>query len=452
MSEITKNSERIVTIDGYNSSGLGVARIGGHVVFVKNALLGEVCEVKILKVSRDIAYAKTTGIIKRSPRRVEPACENFGKCGGCDFMHMDYDEELELKRARVEDALRRVGGLSIDVPPVAGADSVENYRNKAVYVIGEEKGRAAAGFYRERSHEIVPVKTCAIQADAANRSAAALTKWMDDHQIRPYDETSRTGCIRRLFCRRAAATNTAQIALVAANNDIGGVDDLVGAILENCPETASIAINTDRSRGNAVFSGSFETLWGDSHITDILCGMEFRLSPRSFYQINHSQAERLYNTAAGFAALRENDTALDLYCGAGAITLLLAGYAGRVIGAEIVGDAVADARENAARNGITNAEFICADAASAAVSLKQDNVKPAVVVTDPPRRGLTPETIGAIADLSPERVVYISCDPATLARDLRIFRELGYPLKSIEPFDMFPRCAHIECCCLLTKQ
>lgn len=451
MPDLEKNSVHTVNIGGYTSNGLGVARIDENVVFVENALRHEICKIRIQKVLSKTAYAKPIDIIAPSQNRIEPVCENFGKCGGCDFLHMDYSEELELKRMRVEDALRRIGGFDITVPETVGSDKTESYRNKAVYAVGKAGGRAVAGFFRQRSHDIIPADRCAIQSDVSRRAAAAVIQWMNDFDVSPFDELTRKGTIRRVFNRSAAAANTAQTALVAAKGRIGHLDELISGILEYCPETSSIVLNVNQARGNTVLSGDFRVLWGDDRITDELCGLTFRLSPLSFYQINREQAEKLYHKAAEYAALTKNDTALDLYCGAGAITLLLSRYAARVIGAENVADAVADARINAKLNGIDNAEFICADALVAAETLKRKNTSLAAVVVDPPRRGLSADVIAAVANLSPGRVVYISCDPATLARDLKSFREYGYPLLRITPFDMFPRCAHVECCCLMAQ-
>jgi len=453
MPELAKNSEYIVTIESYNSDGSGVAKLDGLVIFVKGALRGETCKIRLLKVLRNVAYAKIVEIITPSPHRITPACENFGKCGGCDFMHMDYEEELELKKLRVEDALRRIGGFDIDVPPVVGCETLEGYRNKAIYAIGKADSRAAAGFYRERSHDIAPAPAagCLIQADVSRRAANAVTRWMDERNIPAYDEKTHTGAVRRVFCRYAEATGEAQVVFETAEKNLPHLDALVSGLLENCPETASIALNINKSRANTVMAGRFRVIWGEEHITDELCGLKFRLSPLSFYQINRTQAERLYRKASEFAALTQDDLALDLYCGAGTITLLLAQSAGRVIGAEIVPAAIEDARRNAELNGVENAQFICADASLAAETLKNSGTQPDVVVVDPPRRGLSPEVIRTIADMTPKRVVYVSCDPGTLARDLKEFRTLGFSLKNAAPFDMFPRCKHIECCCLLQR-
>ncbi|MCL2401800.1 MAG: 23S rRNA (uracil(1939)-C(5))-methyltransferase RlmD, partial [Oscillospiraceae bacterium] len=425
MPELAKNSEHVVTIEGYNSSGSGVARLDGLVVFVKGALRGEILKIHILKITKGAAFAKIVDVITPSPHRIAPACPNFGKCGGCDFMHMDYAEELALKRQRVEDSLKRIGGFDIAVAPVVPSETQERYRNKAIFAIGNINGHAVAGFYRERSHDIIPAENCPIQADVSRSAVEAVTRWMDTWEIPAYDEITRKGAIRRVFCRYAAGSDTAQVVITTADKRLNHLDALTAEIKESCPETTSIVLNVNKAHGNTVLAGSFRTIWGESYIIDDLCGLKFKLSPRSFYQINRNQAEKLYHKALALADLSQDDLAVDLYCGTGTITLLLAQSAGRVIGADITDDAIIDAHENAERNGITNAEFICADVSAAAEQLKNAGLTPAVVVVDPPRRGLAPDVIQTISSMSPQRVVYVSCDPATLARDLQMFCDLG---------------------------
>ncbi|SHH65299.1 23S rRNA (uracil1939-C5)-methyltransferase [Sporobacter termitidis DSM 10068] len=451
MSEIKKNSIFTVTIEGYTHEGDGVAHVDGRVFFVKGALLGETAEVRVLKDSRNIVYAKIEKLLTASPSRIAPSCSNFGKCGGCDLLHMDYAEELNLKRRRVEDALRRIGGLDVIVTGIVGASSIENYRNKAIYAVGKSEGRAVTGFYRERSHDIVPTEACRIQADVSDRAAAAVRRWMDRFFVTAYNEELRSGVVRHVFCRYAFATKKAQVTIVSFEPDLLHPGALIDEIRKACPETAGIVLNVNRTRGNTVLAGDFKTLWGDDFIVDELCALKFKLSPRSFYQINSAQAEKLYAKALDYAALTGSETVLDLYCGTGTITLILAGRARRAIGAEIVEAAISDAWENAALNNIKNVEFICADAGDAAESLKNRGALPDVVVVDPPRKGLAPEVIATIAALSPARVVYVSCDPATLARDLKLFDGYGYKALEATAFDMFPRCAHVETVVLMSN-
>lgn len=452
MIELKKNTILKVAIEGYTSEGDGVAHQEGRVIFVKGALMGETCEVRILRDAKNIIYAKVEKIIDPSPDRITPSCANFGKCGGCDLLHMTYDEELRFKKRRVEDALRRIGGLDVSLSGIIGAVDTENYRNKAIYAVGKIEGRAVTGFFRERSHDIVPTERCLIQAAVSDRATEAVRRWMDRYAVPAYNEALRTGSIRHVFCRYAFATQKALVTVVTFERSIPHPDALIGEVRRLCPEAAGVVLNVNKTRGNTVLAGEFTTLWGDDFIVDELCGLRFKLSPRSFYQINSAQAEKLYAQALDYAGLTGRETVLDLYCGTGTITLVMASQAARAIGAEIVEAAIEDARENAALNNITNAEFICADAGDAAKRLQADSIRPDVVVVDPPRKGLAPEVIETVASLSPDRVVYVSCDPATLARDLKLFAPLGYKAVEATAFDMFPRCAHVETVVLMSRK
>ncbi len=451
LSEIKKNSTYTVTVEGYTHEGDGVAHIDGRVVFVKGALQGETCDVKVLKDSKNIIYARMEKLLTPSPSRIEPQCPNFGKCGGCDLLHMDYAEELRLKLRRVEDALRRIGGLDVHVTGIIGADSIENYRNKAIYAVGKSEGRSVTGFFRERSHDIVPTERCLIQADVSDRAAAAVRRWMDKHYVSAYNEELRTGVVRHVFCRYAFATKKALVTVVVSDKNLPHPQALIEEIRRFCPEAAGIVLNVNKTRGNTVLAGEFATLWGDDFIVDELNGLKFKLSPRSFYQINSAQAEKLYDKALQYAGLTGSETVLDLYCGTGTITLIMAGKAKYAVGAELVEAAILDAWENAALNGIKNVDFICADANDAARELKDKSILPDVVVVDPPRKGLSPAVIETIAALSPAHVVYVSCDPATLARDLKIFEAKEFKAVEATAFDMFPRCAHVETVVLMSK-
>jgi 23S rRNA (uracil1939-C5)-methyltransferase len=451
LAEIKKNTVLTVTVEGYTHEGDGVAHIDGRVVFIKGALFGETCSIKVLKDSKNIIYAKLDKLLTPSPSRIAPQCPNFGKCGGCDLLHMDYAEELRLKLRRVEDALRRIGGLDVRVTGIIGADSIENYRNKAIYAVGRNEGRAVTGFFRERSHDIVPTEKCLIQADVSDRASAAVRRWMDKYYVTAYNEELRSGVVRHVFCRYAFATKKALVTVVSNEKKLPHPEALVEEIRRLCPETAGIVLNVNKTRGNTVLAGEFTTLWGNDFITDELGGLRFKLSPRSFYQINSAQAEKLYGKALEYAALTGSETVLDLYCGTGTITLIMAGKAKYAVGAELVEAAISDAWENAALNAIKNIDFICADAGDAAKELQAKSLLPDVVVVDPPRKGLAPSVIDTIAALSPARVVYVSCDPATLARDLKIFEAKGFKAVEATAFDMFPRCAHVESIILMTK-
>jgi len=445
---LMKNQVHTVTIANYASDGEGVARIDGQVVFVRGAIHGETCRVRVLRATKTAAWAKIEELLTPSPLRREPLCPAYGPCGGCDFQHMDYSEELRQKHQRVADALERVGGIEAPLRPILAAERQNHYRNKAIFAVGPGP---SMGFFRRRSHQVIPVEACLIQDEAANRAAKALKEWMAAHHVSVYDETRHEGLIRHLFVRTAEESGKIAVCLVATETQLPNRAALIETILRHCPETVSLMLCVNKDVGNVVLRGEFLTLWGEDHLEDTLSGLRFRLSPRSFFQVNPIQAERLYNIALNYAALTGEETVLDLYCGTGTITLLLAQGAKYAIGAEIVPEAVHDAVENAERNNIQNAEFILADAALAAKELQKRGLPPDVVVVDPPRKGLAPEVIEQIAEMRPQRVVYVSCDPATLARDLKHFATLGYTTKELTPVDMFPRCAHVETVALLTR-
>ena len=445
MNTLLKNSHHTVRIEGYSADGSGVARIGGQVVFVKGALNGELCEIKIIKTLKNLAYAKLKRVIEHSESRTAPVCPNFGKCGGCDFLHLDYKEELRFKKQRVEDAFARIGGLTLPLSAIHGADMTEGYRNKAIYAIGMKDGRAIAGFFRERSHDIIPVTRCHIQTESSDLAAAAVCRWIDDYGISVYDERTGLGLVRHVFVRTAFGTEQMAVCIVAAAEKLKATGALIEAIRAACPRVTSIVLCVNKKPGNVVLGDRFKTLWGSDSIEEELCSLRFKLSPRSFFQVNTCQAELLYSKVIEFADVDDSCTVLDLYCGIGSISLVLAQKSGQVIGVEIVPEAVSDAIENARTNNITNAEFICGDAAKAASELRTRGVTPSVIVVDPPRKGLDSALIDTIVGMAPERVVYVSCDPATLARDLKLFAERGYPPLRAEAVDMFPRTTHVEC-------
>jgi 23S rRNA (uracil1939-C5)-methyltransferase len=451
MEEIYHNMIVTAEIDGYTSEGLGVCRIGGRAVFVRGALPGETWRLKLTKVTKTAVYAHGEDCLKTSPARIDPACPVFGRCGGCDLLHMRYEEELDMKRMRVNDAFRRIGGLTLEVSEIVPADTITRYRNKAIYAVAEKDGEPVFGFYRSGSHDVVPVAGCLLQTETADRAAAAVCAWMKASGVKPFDDRRGKGAVRHVFVR-SAGNGSAVCCVVSAEGFGKHTASLVTALRAACPQLTGIVLNINKSAGNTVLAGDFYTLWGESELTDTLCGLEFSLSPQAFYQVNPPQAEKLYALAVGFAMPENGGTVLDLYCGAGTISLCLARRADRVIGAEIVPQAVANAAQNAARNGVTNAEFICADAGEAAQELKRRGVSPSAVVVDPPRKGMDETAVRAVASMSPESIVYVSCDPATLARDLRRFDELGYRAKTAVAVDLFPRTAHVETVVLLQNQ
>ena len=441
---MTKNQEFTARIEGATSEGLGVARFEGRAVFVKGAIPGALCRIALTKIGKTAVYGRLLEVMEPSAHRTEPDCPYYGRCGGCDYRHMDYALEAELKADRVAQTLRRIGGMDLETLPITAAQTTEGYRNKAVYPVRPVNGQPEVGFFRARTHELIAVEHCRIQNAVADAAREALLQWMKRYNISAYDEESLHGYIRSLFVRTADATGQVLVCVVANAERLPRTKELVSELRAAIPNLTTLVQGVHMRPGNAVLGDRFVTLFGEGYIEDVLCGLRFRISPRSFYQVNRDQAEKLYEKALEKAALTGKETVLDLYCGTGTITLCLAKQAGRAIGVEIVPEAIEDAKLNALRNGIENAEFFCADAGEAAQRFAAEGTRPDVIVVDPPRKGLSPDVIEAIATMAPERVVYVSCDRATLARDVKRFSERGYRAHDAETVDLFPRCAHIE--------
>ena len=448
MEALEKGSIYTAVIDGYSSEGLGIARVNGAVVFVPHAVRGEEIDLRITKVMKTSCAGEIVKIHDPSPERMEPECPYAGKCGGCAYRHLTYPEELWAKRQRVQDALTRIGGLELTVEEILGAKNPEHYRNKSQYPVGAD---GSIGFFQARTHKVVPIRRCLIQTEAADRTAQAVGEWMRRYKISAYDETTGKGLVRHV-CVRVNRKGESLCCVVVNGNKVPREPELAAYVTAAVPHTVGVLLNSNTRRGNVVLGDKYRTLFGRNYLMDTLCGLEFKLSMPSFYQVNRDQAEVLYGKALEFAGLTGNETVLDLYCGIGTITLCLAKAAKRVIGAEIVPPAIRDAKENALRNHIENAEFFCGDAADIAAKLESDGLRPDVVTVDPPRKGLAPEVIASVAAMGPEKVVYVSCDPATLGRDVKIFREFGYEAKRAAAVDMFPGTAHVETVVLLSQQ
>ena len=444
---LKKNQVYRAVIEGYSSEGLGIARIDGQVVFVHRAVRGEDCDVLILKVLKNTAFGKVAAIHAPSPHRTEPDCPYYGKCGGCDFRHMDYAEELWAKRQRVQDALRRLGGSDVEVEEIIGADTTERYRNKSQYPVAADGN---VGFYRARTHQVTDIDRCLIQKSAADLAAEAVRRYIRQFDVPCYDENTGRGLLRHLYVR-SNVRGECLICLLVNGERLPREPELVELLRQEVPGVVGIVLGVNTRKGNAILGDRYRTLWGEDTITDTLCGLQFRLSVPSFYQVNHDQAERLYKKAVEFAALTGTETVLDLYCGAGTITQVMARHAREVIGAEIVPEAIEDARENARRNGIDNVRFFCGDAAAVAADFAAKDLRPDVICVDPPRKGLTPEVVEAAASMEPERIVYVSCDPATLGRDVKRFADCGYRAVRAAAVDLFPRTANVESVVLLER-
>ena len=447
---LIKNQIYEAVIVDYTAEGQGVAKIEGCAVFIPNALVGERCLVRIEKAQKTWAAGKITELLEKSPHRVNRECPVAKLCGGCDFWHMDYAEECRLKADRVKQALNRIGGESLEEVPLLAAPTCYGYRNKAQYPMASEKGRAYAGFFRAGTHRVVENDRCLILPEETDRIKKIVVNYVNHYRISVYDETAHKGLLRHIYVRRGAVSGQVLVCLVANGRKLPHAEDLVKR-LQAVPGFTTLVLAVNTRSGNVILGDEFITLYGPGYIEDTLCGLQFRLSPRSFYQVNHHQAQRLYEAAITQAQITKEDLVLDLYCGVGTITLAMAKAAGRVIGVEVIEQAVQDAKDNAKRNGIENADFFCADAGKAALELESKGIRADVVVVDPPRKGLNADAIEAICRISPRRLVYVSCDPATLARDVALLKERGFAVQSAQAADLFPRCAHVESIVCLTR-
>ena len=448
---LTKNQIYETVITDYTTEGQGVAHIEGCAVFVPNAVAGERVKVRVTLVRKTWAAGKITEILEKSPHRVNRACPVAKLCGGCTFWHMDYEEECRLKAERVKNCLNRIGGENLEEVPILAAPTCEGYRNKAQYPVAWEKGRAYAGFFKEGTHEVVQMDRCRILPQETDRVKAIVMDYVNKNKVSVYDEATHRGLLRHIYVRRGAVSGQILVCLVVNGDGLPKLPALIEA-LKAVPGFTTLVLSVNTRKGNAVLGDKFVTVYGPGYIEDTLCGLNFRLSARSFYQVNHAQAQRLYETAIAMAGITKNDLVLDLYCGVGTITLAMASAAGKVMGVEVVPQAIEDARDNARRNGIENAEFFCADAGTAALELEQKGIRPDIITVDPPRKGLNSDAIEAIDRMNPKRLVYISCDPATLARDTALLKERGFRLEKAIAADLFPRCSHVETVVLLSQQ
>lgn len=453
---VVKNQIVPLTITGMTAQGSGVGHISdengqaGLAVFVPYTAVGDTIDCRIVRVEKRFAYGIMERLVIPSEDRLaDNGCAVYGKCGGCSFRHVRYEAELRYKRQRVADAFERVGGLQVTVGEIVGSPSVDRYRNKGQFPVTGTAASAQIGFFAPRSHRVVEQRNCPLQPAMFCAALDAVADWMAQSGASPYEEQTGKGLVRHIYLRQAAATGELMVCLVCTSGKLPQVPRLVERL--KSVGASCICVNINRRDTNVILGDTTFSLYGGTGITDELCGLRFRLSPQSFYQVNRDQAEVLYTLAARAAALTKEDTLLDLYCGTGTIGLSMAHLAKQVIGVEIVPQAVEDARRNAAENGIANARFLCADAAKAAKQLEREGVKADVIVLDPPRKGCDPALIDTVVQLTPKRVVYVSCDPATLARDCALLVQKGYAIGSVTPVDMFPRTAHVETVVLMTR-
>lgn len=450
---LKENSVIESEITAITDEGTGISRVDGAVMFTDFTVPGDTVKSRIAKVGKSCIYAELEEIVKPSPDRIAADCPVFGSCGGCALRHMSYEAELRWKRRWVKDHIERIGGFSLEPEETAASPEVFGYRNKAIY--RAEKGRdgkVVFGFYKRKSHDIVPCESCLLQPEEFKKILKAVKFYFDENKISVYDEKSGKGLVRALYIRQGAVTKETGICLIINGDSFPKANLFAGFLSTQFKNIVSIVFNINKASTNTVLGKKYVTIFGKDGITDVLCGVKIDISPAAFYQVNHSAAELLYGFAAEFAGLSGKETVLDLYCGAGTIGLSMAKNAKKLIGVEIVPEAVENAKKNAKMNGIENAEFFCADAAKAAKMLEERGLRPDVIILDPPRKGCSEDTLAAVAAMSPERIVMVSCDTATMARDFKVLYELGYEPVKAQPVDMFPRTANIECASLLVKK
>lgn len=445
---LIKNRIYETKITGMTSEGNGVGRVDGIAVFVPLSAVGDVLRVKIVKLHSSYAYGIIEEIILQSSDRIEVDCPVYRKCGGCVFRHISYDAELRLKDGFVRDAFERIGGLSPKFDPPLGCDTPNRYRNKAQYPVSFQNGKTVCGFYARRSHRVVPCDDCLLQPKESGEIALAVVNAAERLGIKPYDENTGEGILRHIYIRKAFRTGEIMLCLVAKYSD--GVKALFDDVLPNYPEITSAFLNINPHRTNVIMGKEYRLIKGKASISDILCGNSIDISPATFYQVNTEQTEKLYAVAQEYAGDISDDTLLDLYCGSGTIGLSMVSNAKKVIGVEIVPEAVENACNNASKNGITNAEFIQGDAGDVALRLAERGASPNLVVLDPPRKGCDNQTITAVVKMNPSRIVMISCNPSTAARDCLAFEQAGYHTERVRAVDMFPRTGHVETVVLMS--
>lgn len=449
---LKKNQIEEAEITAMSSDGNGIAKIDGMVVFVPYTAVGDKLKIRIVKVQKNYSFGIIEEILQPSPDRVDDHCPVYKKCGGCAFRHISYEAELRHKAEFVQSNLRRLGGLDPVMLPITPSPLVQGYRNKAQYPIREYDGKIEAGFFAKRSHRVISCASCDLQPAFFEQILEYTKQFLEEYHISAYDEQTGKGKVRHLYIRYGEVSDEVMVCLVVNSERLPHAAEYVEGLLKVCPQVVSVVLNINREQNNVILGQKCITLYGKDTIEDTLCDVRFELSPLSFYQVNRQAAEKLYRLAAEMAQFEGNELLIDLYCGAGTIGLSMASKVRELIGVEIVPDAVENAKENAKRCGVENARFICADAKEAAAQLAAENLHPDVIVVDPPRKGCDLEVLQAIAAMAPKRLVMISCNSASLARDCKELEALGYHLEKAAPVDLFPRTTHVETVVLLSRK
>lgn len=458
MNKNQKNTLHTVTVEGMTNEGSGVAKIDGFAIFVPNTAVGDRVEIRLVKILKSYGFGIVNKIIKSSEGRIDVDCEVFDQCGGCTYRHISYESELKLKWQNVQDALSRLGGFDIVPDEIVGSVYDNYYRNKAQFPIGYDKNKKLVyGFYAKRSHRIIKCDTCFLQPVEFSAIASELCDFMHENKILGYDEEMKKGLIRHLFIRKATATKELMVCIVATQKDIPNIDKLCAFLKSKHKNITSIIVNVNAKETNVILSDECYTVYGNDYITDEMCGVKVQISLLSFYQVNKLQAEKLYEKALSYAFDKDNANCkevnlVDLYCGIGTIGLSAAKSVKNMIGIEVVPSAIENAKMNAELNAFNNTHFYCATADKVTDHLDELGIKADVIIVDPPRKGCDEETIESLLKIAPEKIVMISCNPATAARDCQLLCKNGeYKLEKCTPFDLFPRTTHVECVVLMTR-
>lgn len=453
---LKKNQLLPLRVERLSSDGSGVAHSpDGEAVFIPGTAPGDEAEVRIVKDCGRYAFGIVQTLLTPSPDRIPVDCAVAAPCGGCSLRHLDYTAELRAKGENVADAFRRIGGLDVPVLPALSSPEIDCYRNKVQFPVGLDKnGRPCIGFYAGRTHRIVPCPDCKLQPQILNEIGVWLCGFFAEKHIFPYDEASGEGLVRHIFLRRGAYSGQVMVCLVCTRPGLPHAEELCARLCGQFPAIATVLLNVNPKNTNVILGDETRTLYGPGFIEDTMCGVPVRLGPLSFYQVNTPAAERLYRVAAEYAALTPDDLLLDLYCGMGTIGLSMASQCRELVGVEIVPEAVESAKANSARMGSETARrsrFFCADAGEAAARLAAEGLRPDVIILDPPRKGCDEATLSAVVKMSPRRVIYVSCNPSTAARDAKWLDGMGYHTEKVQPVDLFPRTKHVECIMLITR-
>ena len=450
---VEKNQDYVIDITGMGFEGEGVGRIEDYTVFIQGALLGEKVKVKMVKANKNFGFGRLLEVIEPAVNREEPSCSIYKRCGGCQLQHLSYEGQLEFKTQRVWDVISRIGKLeNVAIHPTIGMENPHRYRNKVQLPVGVNSGEVQVGFYAPRSHEIIPMDSCGIQDETADKVVALTKEWIKKYKVDTYNEESNSGAIRHIMIRKAFKTGEVMVVIVTNSEKLPYKNEFVDLIVNNVAGIKSVVQNINEKKTNVILGECCITLWGEDTITDYIGKFKFKISPLSFFQVNPIQTEVLYNKTLEYAELKGDEVVFDAYCGAGTISLFLSQKAKKVYGVEIVPQAIENAIENAEENKVYNAEFIVGQSEKIIPELIDKGIKAEVVVVDPPRKGCEKELLEAMAAMNPERIVYVSCDPGTLARDLGILEGLGYRTLEIQPVDMFPQTAHVETVVKLVKK